>query len=205
MKRIVAFILILTLWGFALADTGIDWTEYPDDELQKTADEMTEMLNEIQNEIERRNREKSEEKTLGIETDVLLASFDGYLDTFTALSGLQHYTLSTMDVDKSNPSLVLPMTKHCSLDIDQVNGLVKHFRVVSDKDDGSSGRTEEIIVCFMAALMLTNSYFTEENTVSELNKIMSDREEHVYGDVTYRFVSTAPITTIIGLEVTPTK
>ena len=80
MKRIVAFILILTLWGFALADTGIDWTEYPDDELQKTADEMTEMLNEIQNEIERRNREKSEEKTLGIETDVLLASFDGYLD-----------------------------------------------------------------------------------------------------------------------------
>lgn len=54
MKRILVFVLALMLCSGALADTGIDWTQYPDDELQSMIDDLTEMLNEAQAEIERR-------------------------------------------------------------------------------------------------------------------------------------------------------
>lgn len=54
MKRIFIFVLALTLCAGALADTGIDWTLYPDDELQSTIDDLTEMLNEAQAEVDRR-------------------------------------------------------------------------------------------------------------------------------------------------------
>ena len=51
MKKIILFALMLMLCTYALADTGIDWTQYSDDVLQNTYNELKEMLNEVEAEI----------------------------------------------------------------------------------------------------------------------------------------------------------
>ena len=193
----------LILCSSAIADTGIDWTQYPDDNLQSTIDDLTEMLDEAKAEKDRRTREAIASSTLGIETSVLLAGFDGYLDNFATMSGMQHYALELSEKDRDKSLIVYPMTSHCSLSIKQEAGLVKSFQVVSDNDDGSEDRATDIIICFMGALLLTNSYFEEGNTMDELSKIMSDNLEHTYGDVTYRYITGRPFISNVSLEVTP--
>jgi len=44
----------LMLCAGALADTGIDWSQTPDEELQNTIDELTEMLEDAKAEMEKR-------------------------------------------------------------------------------------------------------------------------------------------------------
>ena len=70
MKRILVFVLVLMLCVGALADTGIDWTQYPDDELQSTIDDLTEMLNEAQAEVERRTETKEDNDVAGLLADM---------------------------------------------------------------------------------------------------------------------------------------
>lgn len=57
MRRVFVFVLALMLCAGALADTGIDWSQYPDDELQSTIDDLTEMLDEAQAELDSRTND----------------------------------------------------------------------------------------------------------------------------------------------------
>lgn len=70
MKRVLVLALALILCSGALADTGIDWSQYPDDELQSTIDDLTEMLNEAQAEAERRTETNEDNYVAGMLADM---------------------------------------------------------------------------------------------------------------------------------------
>ena len=55
MKRLIALIIVLMLCSIAIAE-DIDWSRYPDDELQATIDELTDMLNGAKAEMESRGQ-----------------------------------------------------------------------------------------------------------------------------------------------------
>ena len=55
MKRMFALMVVLMLLGGAMADTGIDWSDYPDESLKSTIEELQEMLNEANAELSRRS------------------------------------------------------------------------------------------------------------------------------------------------------
>ena len=57
MKKLFAFVMVLMLCGTAFADTGIDWSQYPDDELLSTIDDLVEMLDEAQAELDSRGND----------------------------------------------------------------------------------------------------------------------------------------------------
>ena len=145
--------------------------------------------------------------SLGMTTGELFVMFNNCLDEMESL-GLWHYHLELSAKDKDRPSVVSPLTQHCSIEVKQENGTVKSFKIVSDekKDDSTSDtRLAEIYICFMAAMLLTNDIFTEDNAMEYLSEVLGDNQEHTYGDVTYRFVTTQPFSTIVGLEVTPAE
>lgn len=58
MKRVILFALVLILCAGALADTGIDWSYYTNDELRIRIDELNEMLKEAQAELDSRDTSK---------------------------------------------------------------------------------------------------------------------------------------------------
>jgi len=146
-------------------------------------------------------------KTLGMKTTDFLTLFDLYLDTFTEM-GLPHYPLDILDREQGKTSMVKPLTPHCSIDIKQEGEMLKSFKIVSNENKDPAdeeNRITDIMICFIGALTLTNNYFTRDNTIAELSKIMEDRNEHTYGDINYRYSTTQPISTIVALEVTPAK
>lgn len=59
MKQVFALMVVLMLLGSAMADTGIDWSEYPDDSLRSTIEELQEMLNEANVELSKREAGQS--------------------------------------------------------------------------------------------------------------------------------------------------
>lgn len=70
MKRVIMLVLVMMLCAGAMADTGIDWTQYPDDELQSTIDDLSEMINEAQAEVDRRTETKEDNDVVGLLADM---------------------------------------------------------------------------------------------------------------------------------------
>ena len=145
------------------------------------------------------------EKNLGFTTEAFYTDMNACLDTLGAM-GFQHYYIELSEKDKASSLVTTPLSMHCSLMINQGDGMVESIRVVSDEKHGGStddDHTMDIITCFLATMLLTNSTFNEDNAMTYLNEIVSDHQEHTYGNVTYRFSSTAPFSTIVSLEITP--
>ena len=144
------------------------------------------------------------EKNLGFTLESFYTDMNTCLDTLGSL-GFQHYRLELSEKDKENQLVTTPLSMHCSLMINQGDGMVESIRIVSDEQHGDSSddHTVDIITCFLAAMLLTNSMFTEDNAMTYLNEIVSDHQEHTYGNVTYRFGSTAPFSTNVYLDIAP--
>ena len=80
MKKLLSFIVIMMLCVGALADSGIDWSQYPDGVLENTINELTEMLNEANKEMESRKNENGRNNRPysidGIDFDVRFYSYN---------------------------------------------------------------------------------------------------------------------------------
>ena len=145
------------------------------------------------------------EKNLGFTTESFYIDMNACLDALGTV-GFQHYHIELSEKDRESLFVSTPLSMHCSMMIQQGDGMVESIKVVSDEQHGNSAdneHTSDVITCFLAAMLLTNSTFSEDNAMSYLNEIVSDHQEHTYGNVTYRFSSTAPFSTIVSLEITP--
>ena len=80
--------------------------------------------------------------------------------------------------------------------------MVTNFRLVSDESDGSDAWADELMMCFLGAVLLLNIGMDANDGIDYLTRIVGQREEIDIGQAHYRFISTQPISTSIGLEVT---
>jgi len=141
----------------------------------------------------------AENTNLGISTELLLTMYSGYL---TPIGG-PYMPLDISENEKSSTSIMKKLTRHCTISINQDSGMVSSFKLVSDEDDGSDERLEELMMCFVGAIMLLNIDITFDDAADYLTRMISNREEININNYHYRFISTQPISTMIGLEVTP--
>ena len=121
MKRVVLVALVLMLCVGALADSGIDWTQYPDDELQSTIDDLTEMINEARAELD--SRKVQTVVGIGISTQKLLDDFQAYRKT----ANLQQYSTFLLPSEKDASSVIVQISDYCWINIRQDNGQVAHM------------------------------------------------------------------------------
>lgn len=148
----------------------------------------------------------AEAADIGISVEDLVTGMDDMLAPFKAI-GMPCYPLEFSENDLTTKTVLKLLTKHTSMSISQENGVVKSFKIVSDEDNGddSDNRTYEIMTTCVCAMLLTSDAINEENAVSILTDIVTDKEPHVYGNVSYRFVTGQPFTSIVALEVMPTN
>jgi len=143
---------------------------------------------------------------LDITVEELLSGMSELLAPYSTI-GMPCYPLEITEKDLTSNTVLKLLTRHTSISIKQQEGIVKSFKIVSDEDKGddSENRTQEIMITCVCAMLLTNDAFNEDNAVSILTGIVSDKQSHVYGNVSYRFVTGNPFTTVVALEVTPAE
>lgn len=147
---------------------------------------------------------KVSKKTMGISTAELLARFEGYFEPFVRLSGYPYYPLELKDNEKDQSNVLKILSDYCSLFILQQDGQAASFRVVSsDNENRSNAEMEDIVICFSAALMVTDLDLPGDDMLTRLDEIMADKQEHTYNGFTYRYITTQPFSNVVALEVTP--
>ena len=141
---------------------------------------------------------------LGISVEDLVTGMDDMLAPFKAI-GMPCYPLEYSEKDLTAKTVLKLLTKHTSMSISHEDGVVKSFKVFSDEDNGedSDNRTNEIMTTCVCAMLLTSDAINEDNAVSILTDIVTDRQPHVYGNVSYRYVTGQPFTSVVALEVMP--
>lgn len=135
---------------------------------------------------------------MGMTGEVLITMFRSYLEPF----GVSTYNFELKEDEKADNSIVMPLSKYCTLSIQQDAGMVTSFKIVSSEDDGSDQRIDEIMACSMGCLMLTNLSLSADDAIDYLIRLTDQREIITLDGLTYRFTTTAPFSTIVGLEVT---
>ena len=147
---------------------------------------------------------KVSKKTMGISTAELLARFEGYFEPLVRLSGYPYYPLELKDNEKDQSNVLKILSDYCSLFILQQDGQVASFRVgSSDNEIRSNAEMEDIVICFSAALMVTDLDLPGDDMLTRLDEIMADKQEHTYNGFTYRYITTQPFSNVVALEVTP--
>lgn len=143
------------------------------------------------------------EGELGITVEELLSGMSESLAPYSAI-GMPCYPLDFTEKDLTSNTVLKLLTRHTSISIRQQDGVVKSFKIVSDEDKGddSDNRTHEIMITSVCAMLLVNGGFNDDDAVSILSEMVTDKQPHVYGNVSYRFVTGAPFTTVVALEVT---
>lgn len=203
MKRVLVLVLVMMLCFGALADTGIDWTQYSEEEINKTIDEMSEMVDEAKAELENRKQKESSKKTFSTSTEDMIQIFDSYMYSFYRLSNIQSYAISYEDKDREEKHLIKLVNGYCSLQFTQEDGKATKVEVISH-DIKSDDDMPQVIAGFLSLMAATNyDYFTSHSFDDTLNEIMSDHEPHVCGDVVYRYTDTRPIFKVISLSAEP--
>ena len=128
MKRVILFALVLMLCAGALADTGIDWTQYPDDELQSTYDDLKEMLREVENEISSRT-EADDQKPYHVDGVDFEIRFYSYNDNSILL---EYDWVNTSSV---TTSFLRSISSQAFQDGQELSDWILHFGEIKQNDN----------------------------------------------------------------------
>ena len=201
MKRVVLVALVLMLCVGALADSGIDWTQYPDDELQSTIDDLTEMINEARAELD--SRKVQTVVGIGISTQKLLDDFQAYRKT----ANLQQYSTFLLPSEKDASSVIVQISDYCWINIRQDNGQVVSFNAIARSEDTSqqaeAEKMADALISFCGLLAVSNPEIEISDAIDVFNGLVQSLEETTIGNVTYRFITASTVTTNYMFEAKP--